>query len=620
LQGVEIALEGGYPVTLANGTEISVRPVCALLKDNLDDQYTPEAQQPITGVHPDVVRMLARKIATRKTHLVLGMNACKIYHGDLIERAMCLVLAVSGNWGKKGTGLCCWAAGMHDGAMLAMAKTSGGAQATETVLAGREEAVANIKKIDPTMTTEIAMLELTKGPRGVLGTVMGGAPDEAAPMAAASTPAYWWYFHGGYDKRWNNPDWGDDSLPRTFDDYFNEAREKGWWNGLDHPRADEVPQVLIECGGNMLRRSRGGKKALLDTLWPKLKIIVTIDIRMTQTGLHSDYFLPAAQHYEKIAFANAGPYVMNLTMSDKAVEPAGESKNEWEIFKALLGKIAERAKARGLDEYTDPEGRQRRYGEMVNAYTMNGYYSDQERVADEQIRDSALAGTLPPGTSIETLREKGFVRFTDWGMMPGALSQASPFKTDETHSPFRNHVEDGAPYPTYCRRAQFYIDHEWFLEAGEQLPRHKPNPSMGGDYPLGMTSGHNRWSVHSMNHMNKIVLGTHRGAPNVMVNSDDAAARGVVDDDLIRVFNDVSEFEARAKVAANVSPGQIVSYNGWEPLQYANWSGANEIEPGMVKWSGFSGGYGHINFSFLGWQPVPIDRWVRCDFETVAGH
>ena len=58
-----------------------------------------------------------------------------------------------------------------------------------------------------------------------------------------------------------------------------------------------------------------------------------------------------------------------------------------------------------------------------------------------------------------------------------------------------------------------------------------------------------------------------------MVNVDDAAARGVHDDDLIRVFNDVGSFQVRAKVAANVKPGQIVSYNGWAGFQYKDWGG-----------------------------------------------
>ncbi len=57
-----------------------------------------------------------------------------------------------------------------------------------------------------------------------------------------------------------------------------------------------------------------------------------------------------------------------------------------------------------------------------------------------------------------------------------AYSQASDIKPDETHAAFRWHTEKKVPYPTLTRRAQFYIDHEWFLEAGEDLPCHKDNP------------------------------------------------------------------------------------------------------------------------------------------------
>jgi anaerobic selenocysteine-containing dehydrogenase len=249
---------------------------------------------------------------------------------------------------------------------------------------------------------------------------------------------------------------------------------------------------------------------------------------------------------------------------------------------------------------------------------MNGFILDEERLADEQIRDSALAGTLPMGTNLRTVREKGYVRFIDWGLSPMALAQASPIRPNETHVPFRDHTERGDPFPTYARRAQFYIDHPWFLEAGEELPCYKPNPKMGGDYPLGMTSGHNRWSIHAMNQANAVILGTHRGEPNVMVNTEDAARRGVADDDMVRVFNDVCSFVVRAKVAGNVKPGQIVSYNGWAGFQYDEWSGENEIEPGMVKWIGFAGGYGHLQHLGTEWQPVPSSRWTRCDFEKVG--
>ncbi len=613
LNGAAVALEGVFTVTLNDGGKVEVEPVCAVLRRRLNDSYTPEQQQVITGVHPNTVRLVARKVATKRTNIVHGMNACKLYHGDLIERAMCLVLAASGNWGKKGTGIRTWAVGLHDGASIAMNKQKPGAQAAAMILSNRDSILEEVTRVDPTVNEELAVSELAKGRRGILG-LMETTSGEDVPAEASTAPVFWWYNQAEYGERWNNPEWGDKTMQRSFDEYMKEALNKGWWDGLDHPRRDEAPQVYIECGGNTMRRTRGGKKAL-SKLWSKLKTAIVIDFKMTATGQQADYFLPAAQHYEKIAFSIPGPYVANLTLSDRVVNPAGESKSEWDIFQLLLEAISLRAQQRQLDSYQDPDGTTHHYSQMVNRYTMDGYYEDEDTVADEQIRDSALSGTLPPGTTLDDLRQKGFIRFTDMGISLSMLSQATTLPPNDVITPFTNHVEAGDPFPTFCRRVQFYIDHAWFLEGHEELPAYKPNPTMGGDYPLGMSSGHNRWSVHSMNHFNEVVLGTHRGAPSVMVNTKDAETRGVEDDDLIRIFNDVSEFYARVKIAANIRQGQIVSYNGWDPLQYTNWSGANEIEPGMVKWLGFSGGYGHLKYSSLYWQPVPSDRWVRCDFE-----
>jgi len=611
----DIALEGEFDVTLADGSSIKVTPACALLRKKLDAEYTPEKQQAITGVHPDTVRTVARKVAARRTNIMLGYNAAKFYHGDLIERVQCLVLAASGNWGRHGTGIRCWAAALIDGSAIAMAKPGPGAANSEIVLGARDAAVARMKAEDPTMTTEIAVREIAKKMAGADRGGLNRTDQTPVQGGTASPPAFWWYYHGGYDQRWNKREWGDDTLPRNFQDYFDEAIESGWWQGLSRPGPEEPPRVFIECGGNTLRRTRGGKKALVENLWPKLDAVVVIDFRISQTALYADYFLPAAQHYEKMGFGMPTPHVLNMVLMDKAAEPAGEAKEEWEIFDLLVKKIAEVAEERGLKEYTGGNGVTRTYAELPDAFSMRGYFDDQEARYDEVIRDTALAGTIPMGTTLSSLREKGHVRFTDWGLAPMALAQASPLEPDRTHVPFRDHTEKGDPFPTYARRAQFYIDHPWFLEAGEELPVWKPNPKMGGNYPLGLTSGHNRWSIHTMNQANWVILGTHRGEPNIMVNPDDAKARNVSDDDLVRVFNDVSSFKARAKVAPNVKPGQVVSYNGWAGFQYPDWSGANEVEPGMVKWIGFAGGYGHLQHLSIEWQPVPTDRWVPCDFE-----
>ena len=124
------------------------------------------------------------------------------------------------------------------------------------------------------------------------------------------------------------------------------------------------------------------------------------------------------------------------------------------------------------------------------------------------------------------------------------------------------------PYPSYARRIQFYIDHDWFLEAGEELPVHKPTPKMGGDFPLVMTSGHQRWCIHSMWVVNKPLSRTHRGHPTICMNPEDMRARGIADDDEVRVRNDFASFNVRSKATPSLParPGDHLPRLGALPV------------------------------------------------------
>jgi len=254
---------------------------------------------------------------------------------------------------------------------------------------------------------------------------------------------------------------------------------------------------------------------------------------------------------------------------------------------------------------------------LYNALTLGGRLTEPEDVGGEWVRDSVLTGALPEGTTLETLKEKGYVRFIDWGISALGLNQAAPLKPDETHAAFRWHVEDKLPYPTATRRAQFYIDHDWFLEAGEELPVHKDHPKVGGDYPFQMTSGHNRWSIHSMNITNRIMQDTHRGRPHLVMNTDDAKARGIEDHEEVRVFNDGGSFITPVKLSPSVRPGQVIAYNGWEPLQYREWRCPSDTEIGMIKWLHMAGGYGHLRYWPIQWQPAPSDRAIHVDVKKL---
>ena len=166
---------------------------------------------------------------------------------------------------------------------------------------------------------------------------------------------------------------------------------------MDRPGPDMPPRVLFEIGGNFLRRMRGGQKLLLENLWSKLKMAVTVDWRMHTTGMYSDIFLPVALSYEKMTFHIPTPDILNLTFSDSAAEPPGEAKSEWEIFRLFAQKIEERAAARGLVEYKDSRGGVHRLDNLVSSYTLDGAIDSPEKLADEWIRDTATFGNLPEG-------------------------------------------------------------------------------------------------------------------------------------------------------------------------------------------------------------------------------
>jgi DMSO reductase family type II enzyme molybdopterin subunit len=590
---IDPVLTGAFTAELADGQRVEVLPVFELLKDRLKD-YTPEKAQAMCDVHPDTTRMLARKLAAKRGTIFCGGTSFKYFHSDLMVRAYLLVLGLTGNWGRKGTGPGEWSVAGFDGPFIYGAKQKGGLEETRRVLEMREAAVQMFKDQDPTRTDEMAHIEMMRA---------------MVPQMPMVPPAFFWYYHCGFKDNWNRKEWNEPTMVRDFDEYFDESLERGWWSG--RPGPDVTPRVYFEIGGNAMRRTRGGQNQLLNSLWPKLKCAVTVDWRMNTTGLLSDYFLPVAQHYEKVAFMFPTPQLMNLTFSDKAVEPPPDVKDEVEIGVLLAEKIEERAKARGIVEYSDTQKAERTLEDLVDRYTKGGAFRDGEAIANEWIVDSAESGNFEKGFNLEKLREKGYQRFKSWGIGAMSHSQASDIAENETHTAFRWHVEKKVPYPTLTRRAQFYIDHEWFLEAGEELPCHKENPPQGGNYPFVMTSGHNRWSVHSMNIVNRVLQETHRGRPNIVMNPDDASRLGIKDDEEVEISNDMGVFISPVKLSPGVMPGQIVSYNGWEPYQYRTWKGASDVETGMVKWLHFAGGSGHLRYWPMQWQPVPFDRGVR---------
>lgn len=592
----EVELDARADVVLADGTTVAVRTVFSLLREHLE-AYAPDAATEACGVHPDTIRMLARLIASGRTRLYNGLGSCKHYHGDLMERAMDLVLALTGNWGRPGAGWDTYIIALIDGELTGLMKRAAGAGEAEGVFAGMDAFIDAMKEGDPAMTDGRATMQMMR--RG-------------AALGITTPPAFFLYYHCGFDEIWDREGWGDN--PRPMREYVNEARSRGWWGGLVKPEPDTVPQVLIQVGTNTLRRTRGGQRQMLGRFWDDLELIVLVDFRMNTAGMCGDLVLPVACEGERLDLHAANSHLWERMFSDQAFEPRGEARSDWRIFHGLSAAVTRRAEERGITDFADGRGGRRKYGDVLATYTLGGTVTDDETALDDVLCDSVASGNLPEATSVATLREDGWVRPRK---LPRSLAgtMASDLRPDEPFVSYRDHVEQGLPYPTLTGRAQFYVDHPWWLEAGEELPVHKPPPRMGGDFPLQLTGGHPRWSIHATNTTNRLMLETTRGHPVVQLNPADAVARRVADGDLVRVFNELGALQVHVKVSPGVRPGQVVLYASWEPYVYPEWTDVTAVEPGMVKWLHFAGGYGHLGYAALMWQPIQSDRLFRVEVE-----
>ncbi|WP_448508974.1 molybdopterin-dependent oxidoreductase [Immundisolibacter sp.] len=597
------ALEGSFEVTLANGKKVSVRPVYANLKAQLDKNCTPEQAQRQCGVHPSLIRKLAQKVATKRTCSYIGFSSAKTYHGDLGERALMLAMALSGNWGKPGTGWNTWALPAdHIELMMLMDKTvaDGGLEPFGQM----QQALAEkLRAEDPEITDELIGVAMAQQ----MTTALGMVP-----------PAMFFYNHCGYQEAYDTKAWQDPALKKSFGEYLKDATDAGWWQPQHlRPAPGKSPRVMMITSGNPMRRNRSGSTLLPKHLFPKLKMMFAIEPRMSASALYCDIVLPAAWYYEKTDITTSDTANPRFAFIEKAVTPPGECRPEWEIYGAILKRVGEIAAERGLESYGDHFGERRQYHELWSRFTMGGKVVSQEQALSEMITVAQATGILPAGTTLESFRKAGTLQQVGFGNGFMKHLVASDYSPDKPFFSLAWHRDRKITYPTYSRRAQFYIDHPWYIDVGEALPVYKAPPKIGGDHPFVITGGHPRHSIHSIHHAVPQLMRLHRAQPVMHINDKSAAKLGVKDGERVRVYNDFSDFEIMLRTSPTVAPEQVIVYF-WENPQFKNWKVYDRLLIGQPKPLHLAGGYEQLRYYLFNGSPGPsTDRGVRVSVEKL---
>jgi anaerobic selenocysteine-containing dehydrogenase len=421
------ALEGRFEVELAGGKTVAVRPVFERLREQLADT-TPERAAEITGLTPELIRRFARELAAAPRAMIFASwGACKHHHSDLFQRAMILLMALTGNQGKAGSGVRVAAWWGLDG--LAW-------------MAGARPSFMEILRILP------------KAIRGLTPRDYEELFTEYSEKEPNTPLMPFLYVHGGYREMWSRPDLADPVLPRGLDEYMRQSIDRGWTKL--HPSEDREPRALIFTGSNPLRRWPAPQHALRH-LWPKLDLVLAVNFRMSTTARHADYVLPAAAYYEKHGIKYAQTYLPYVVVSDQAVKPLGEAKSEWEIYGLLSERVAARARERGVTEVRGFKDRRHDLTKAYDVYTSDQHYhprdpADPIKLMDDILRASPSVGSIG---AQEALR-LGAVPITGTARPTPIYATSSDYDPNDTYWPHRWFVEDKVAWPTLTGRQQFY--------------------------------------------------------------------------------------------------------------------------------------------------------------------
>ena len=236
--------------------------------------------------------------------------------------------------------------------------------------------------------------------------------------------ALFMHMEGGLDKNTGRSREWDPHMKRDLKDYLDESIAKGWQTA-----PSGSPRMIFEVGCNMLRRVRGYDK-LYEGLLPKLDMLVTVDWRMSNTALHSDYVFPAAAWYEKDDITWATPISPFAHVTTRAVDPLAEAKSDWAFHCLFMKTVQERAKQRGISTYKDRAGKERRMDNVYDLLTFGQRYTEDN--PEDLLRELLEINTNLGGTSWDELKEKGFERYTELGMSMVNLGNATDIEPEET--------------------------------------------------------------------------------------------------------------------------------------------------------------------------------------------
>jgi anaerobic selenocysteine-containing dehydrogenase len=289
-------------------------------------------------------------------------------------------------------------------------------------------------------------------------------------------------------------------------------------------------RAMLLFGTDMLSSFADAER--LEAGFARTDLIVCHDLFMNGTARRfADVVLPGTAWLEQLGCKMTNTH---LYLMEQALEAPGETRSLTWILRALADRLS-------LTEFFPWE-------------------------TEEAMIDAILAHPSTGYATVAGLRAEGGIR-----------------AMDISHVSYPNHR-----YDTPSTKVEFFSDRAQALGL-PPLPVYENLPH--SRYPLTLCQGRTLTHFHSFYDHGRALpsLAKLDPAPRLWISPLDAAARGLQDGGLIRIYNERGEFQAYAQVTERMPSGTVWMRDGWEGLNRLT-SGAPAIPDEAVDIFHFSAG------------------------------
>ncbi len=303
--------------------------------------------------------------------------------------------------------------------------------------------------------------------------------------------------------------------------------------------------MLIDENGSWLTSWNGTYRMMEALRSSKLEFVLVIEPWFENDCKFADLVLPASTPFEQEDFAvrATGIPPVSIIWTDMCIEPIGEAKGDYDIIRAIEDKLGLKTLPR-FEEFVKS-----RYEESPMA----------KRIDWKELKEKKMV-LLPAPTSEEWEEIKRMGR-----VKPGLRwfyedPEGHPLETPTGKIEFRS-VGLAERFPDDGERPP--VPH--YIPYGETHQESLSHPR-SERYPLLMVSNHPRWRVHAQGDDNPWLVelpASKISGPDgypyepLWMNPIDAERRGIIDGDIVKVYNDRGTVLAGAYLTNRVPKGVV---------------------------------------------------------------